>query len=84
MTVFDKTSKEQAESVAVKLAERFKNSKFITGGIGVGESPKDSFVVIMYINESSDKIRQTVPMSMDGVPIQLSEVGKVKPVKIHE
>ena len=81
MTVFDKTSREQAESVVVKLSERFKNSKFITGGIGVRENPKDSFVVMMYVNELSDKIRQAVPMSMDGVPIQLSEVGKVKPAK---
>ena len=82
MTVFDKTTKEQAELAAKKLSDKLKNPAWLTGGIGISECRK-SYVIIVYIDKLSDEIRKKVPMSVDNIPVQLEETGKIsaKPAK---
>ena len=78
---FKPNSKPLAEEAAKKLADQIKNPAWFTGGIGVKECPKNCYVVVVYIDKLIDEIRKTVPMSIDGIPIQLDEIGKVKPTK---
>ena len=78
MTIFESITKEKAESAAVKLGEKLKQPSWLTGGIGVGKC-RSSYVIFVYVNKLSDEIRKKIPMSVDGVPIQLEVVGKVKP-----
>jgi hypothetical protein len=72
-------SEEQALVAANKLACQIKQPKWLTGSIGVGKD-RSSYVLFVYVDKLTDKLRQEVPMSIDGVPVQLHEVGKVKPV----
>ncbi len=76
--IFSGATKEQAELAAKKLGKQLKQPNWLTGGIGVGKC-RNSYVVFAYINKLSDEIRKQVPMSIDGVPVQLEEVGKIKP-----
>lgn len=78
VTVNSKISRNRAETAIEKLVNQIKNPKWVTGGIGIGQDPPGSYVIIVYVDKLSDKIRQAIPMSIDDVPIQLSEVGKVK------
>ena len=81
MSIFDEITKKQAESAAYKLSEKLKQPPWLTGGIGVGKC-RNSYVIFAYIDKLSDEVRKKVPMSMDGIPIQLEVIGKVyaKPV----
>jgi len=74
-------TEEQALAAAKKLTDQIKNPKWLgPGGICVGKD-RSSYVLFVYVNELTDKLRRDVPMSIDGVPVQLHEVGKVKPAK---
>lgn len=79
MSVFDRTDKESAETAAKKLTEQLKHPTWVTDGIGVKKC-RGSYVVVVYIDKLSDEIRKKVPMGIDDVPIQLEEIGKVRPV----
>jgi hypothetical protein len=76
MTIFDAITKEQADSAAIKLSEKLKQPSWLTGGVGVGKC-RNSYVISVYVDKLNDEVRKKVPMSVDGVPIQLEAIGKV-------
>ena len=81
MTIFDMITKEKAESAAIKLSEKLKQPSWLTGGIGVGKC-RSSYVIFVYVDKLSDEVRKKIPMSVDGVPVQLEAVGKVRPATL--
>jgi hypothetical protein len=70
-----KISEEQALAAVEKLTSQIKNSKYITKGIGTSKD-RGSCVVVVYVDKLTDKLRQDIPMSIDGVPIQIHEERK--------